>query len=175
MARESGTEGTVKPRLEFIIPGHCVPSERVHKIPFVKGRKADGSLALGVRGVTPGDSAAYMEKVAMFARTAVQMRPEWRTVFARRMPVRVHIHIVRRKWLGDVDNIAKNIYDGLGRSEVVFDNDNRIVQALTSVHTDPQAEERAEILIEPVSGVLEEPLWMRCAREHGWAPERTGT
>jgi Holliday junction resolvase RusA-like endonuclease len=160
----------VKPRLAFIVPGHVVPSERVQKIPFVKGRREDGSVALGVRGVTPGESRAYMERVAMCTMAAVGGSRQWADIRDARLPIRIHLHVIRHAWRGDWDNIAKNLCDGVAQSERVFDNDNRITQALVSIETNKQKEERAEVLIETANAVLNEPLWMRCAREAGWRP-----
>lgn len=155
-------------RLAFIVPGHVVASERVTKVPF---RKASGKL--GIRAFTPGASAEYLERVALFASQAVRGEPAWRAVVARKLPLRVQIHVIRNKWLGDWDNCAKGICDGMQRGGV-FANDNRIVQATVSIHTDPKAEERAELLVEVCSGVLQEPLWMAIARSKGWLPQAKG-
>jgi Holliday junction resolvase RusA-like endonuclease len=121
---------------------------------------------------TPPETREYEQRVEAFARAAIQHNPEWRAVVARKLPVRVHVHFVRPHWRGDLDNLAKGILDGMAKAGVFF-NDNRVVQTLASVHTDPRAEHRAEVLVEPVMGPLLEPLWMAIARAHGWQPAAT--
>jgi len=164
----------MKPRLSFIVPGHVVPSERVRKIPFVRGRTPSGAVRLGVRGLTPPDSEEYMNRVALYAMQAAARVPEWVHVVTQRLPIRLHLHIVRNAWRGDWDNYAKNLADGIARSGRVFTNDNRITQALVSIETDPRAEERAEVMVETASAKLVEPLWQAMAREAGWLPPWEG-
>lgn len=157
-------------RLEFIVPGHAQPYQRVSQRPV---RMPSGKI-IGIRNLTPKESRAYMGLVAACALAAAARTPAWRAVLVQKLPVRIHLHVVRAKWLGDLDNLQKNILDGLQGSGVVFSNDNRVTQILASVHTDPRATPRAEVLIETASATLEEPLWMRCAREAGWRPPPSG-
>ena len=126
-----------------------------------------------MRPFVPKEFCKYKREVADRARYAASRYPLWQqVVLAQKLPVRIHIHIVRMRWLGDIDNLQKNILDGLEESGVVFTNDNRVIQLLASVHTDPKQMPRAEIVIETANALLEEPLWMRCAREAGWAPSK---
>ena len=154
-----------KPRLEFIVPGPAVPYQRVSQFPI---KSATGKV-VGFRNLTPRESRNYLTRVADYAKQAAKRSPLWSSVvLAQKLPVRIHIHVVRMRWLGDIDNLQKNILDGLQLSEVIFFNDNRVTQLLASVHTDPKQMPRAEILIETANAELTEPLWMRCAREAGW-------
>jgi Holliday junction resolvase RusA-like endonuclease len=158
----------VKPRLSFIVPGRVVPCARPRAM-LIRGR---------IHSYVPSETTDYEQRVALCARAAVARYPDWTSVVARKLPLRVHVHVVRHMWRGDWDNLAKSICDGMGKADVVFTNDNRIVQCLTSLNTDPRAEERAEVMVEPVMGLLQEPLWCTVARENGWGPlgqERTGT
>lgn len=151
--------------LSFIINGTPVPSARVRKIPFHKG-----GGKLGVRGVTPEKSRAYMELVAWHATRAAQRCQEWAAVVSDKMCVRVQLHFVRREFRSDIDNLSKEVLDGLGQARCVFFNDNRVVQLLASICTDKKATERVEILVEPVVGLLDRPAWMHCAADAGWRP-----
>jgi len=155
----------VKPRLSFIVPGAPVPCARARLQPI---RTRDGKTIL--RPYTPPETEEYEQRVSMFARTALQQRPEWANVLAARLPLRAHLHFVRQQWRGDWDNFAKGVCDGLQKAERVFHNDNRITQALVSIETDKRAEPRTEVLIETASATLTEPLWQRCALEAGWTP-----
>jgi len=159
----------MKPRLSFIVPGRVVPCARPRAM-LIRGR---------IHSYVPSETTEYEKRVALCARSAVGRNPDWAYVVAKKLPLRVHIHVVRHEWRGDWDNLAKSICDGMGKAEVVFSNDLRIVQALVSSHTDPREEERAEVLVEPVMGTLNEPLWCAVARSNGWLPpgeaERTGT
>lgn len=157
----------MKPRLAFIVPGIVVASQRVRKIPFIKANQR-----LGVRGVTPPESRSYMEKVALFARQAAAKVPEWKHVVAQKLPVRVQLHVVRQQWRGDIDNLSKNLFDGLGASGDVFFNDNRVVQMTASIHTHPAAVPRAELVVDTANAYLDKPLWMEIALSEGWTPPR---
>jgi Holliday junction resolvase RusA-like endonuclease len=150
----------MKPKLEFIIPGQVIPCGRP-RATIINGH---------VHTYMPRETIEYERRVALIARAIAQNCESWKSVYAEKLPIRVHMHFVRRAWRFDWDNAAKSVCDGLAASERVFSNDNRITQALVSLHTDPRAEPRTEVLIEPASIVLDEPLWMRVAREHGWAP-----
>jgi len=153
-------------RLAFVVLGHVQPYQRVSQRPI---RMPTGKI-IGLRNLTPKESRAYLAHVAASAQAAAARLPAWRAVLVGKLPVRIHLHVVRTKWLGDLDNLQKNILDGLQASGVVFCNDNRVTQILASVYTDPRGTPRAEVMIETASATLEEPLWMRCAREAGWAP-----
>lgn len=163
----------MKPRLEFIVPGDPVPCARA-RVVAVRGPGGKPLMTSSgepiVRAFTPDTTTEYEQRVALFASAALAKMPEWKAAFAQRLPIRVHLHVVRRQWRGDWDNFAKGLCDGLAKSGSIFDNDNRITQALISMHTDPRAEPRAEVTIETASATLDEPLWMRCAREAGWRP-----
>jgi Holliday junction resolvase RusA-like endonuclease len=162
----------MKPRLEFIVPGDPRPCGRPRAVPIMRnGRPVltkDGRPLLNA--YMPPETKEYEERVARFAEVAVGNTPDWRVVREARLPLRVHLHFVRRARRGDHDNFQKGAIDGMGQAGVVFENDSVIVQALVSVHTDPDAEPRTEILVETANAVLDEPLWMRCAREAGWNP-----
>ncbi len=162
---------TQKPRLEFIIPGPPVPYQRVEHARI----KTPRGNFLGTRAFVPKESRKYKLAVAAAAQFAAARHPLWHTVLVQKLPVRIHIHVVRAKWLGDIDNLQKNILDGLQESGVIFCNDNRVTQLCASVHTDPRQTPRAEILCETACAELNEPLWMRCAREAGWAPRIVAT
>lgn len=152
-------------RLCFVVPGHVVPSQRVRKIPF---HRRNGKL--GVAGVTPPESDAYMDHVAKFARMAVAAMPEWSVVIAKKLPVRVSFHVLRHHWRGDIDNVQKNLFDGMARAKVVFRNDNRIVELLGSIVTDKKCTERAELMIEVVYAPTTMQVWQKMALDRGWRP-----
>ena len=157
----------MKPRLHFIVPGPVAASERVRKIPFLKP-----GGGLGVRGVTPAKSRDYMQFASFYASRAAAAVPLWTPIVQKKQAVRVHLHVIREKWLGDIDNFVKQILDALGQSKAVFFNDNRVTELLASIRTDPKAGQgqRAEITVEPASALLEVPLWMQCAIESFWSP-----
>ncbi|HEU5276857.1 MAG TPA: RusA family crossover junction endodeoxyribonuclease [Xanthobacteraceae bacterium] len=153
-------------RLAFVVPGPPVPSERVRKVPF---RKRNGKL--GIRGFTPPRSVEYMQRVEAFARSAMQQTPAWRAIAEGKEPLRVHLHFVRAKWLGDLDNLQKSAIDGLQKAGVLT-NDNRIVQILASVHTDKTAKHRTEIILERATRKQPGALWKTLAILHGWTPPK---
>jgi Holliday junction resolvase RusA-like endonuclease len=155
----------VKPRIAFTVHGTPVPCARARVQPL---RLRDGRVIMQAH--TPPTTVEFEERVAMYARTALGRCPEWSHVVAQRLPIRAHLHVVRQAWRGDWDNFAKGVCDGLQKAEGIFDNDNRITQALVSLHTDKRDEPRTEITIETANAVLTEPLWMACAREAGWVP-----
>ena len=151
-------------RLAFVVPGPPVASERVKKVPI---RKRDGKL--GLRAWTPPKSAEYMDRVEAFARAALQRHPGWRAVAEQAEAFLVQLHFVRPKWLGDWDNMAKTPCDAMQKAGV-FGNDNRVIQALVSVHTDPKAVHRTEIVVQPAIK-LAGPLWQSIAIAEGWRPK----
>lgn len=176
----------MKPRIEFVVPGHAVASQRVNKVPIIKpGGK------LGIRGFTPPESREFMERVALHARAAFQRHPNWAELSAGVGAIfRVHLHFVRNRQQGDADNMAKGVLDGIKKAnryrpdptkrdrfgrprqifvDGIFRDDARVTQLLISITTDPRAEERTEVVIETASMVLHEPLWLRCALEAGMA------
>lgn len=190
----------MKPRLEFIVPGPPVPCARPRVIPLMRNGKP--VLGMGGRPIVhtfmPDTTVEYEERVGLFTRRMLVANPAWQDVALSNVMLRVHLHFVRQHRRGDLDNFQKAALDGMkkaneyrldendlvsGRPRKIFvrgiyPDDDRISQAIASMHTDPKAEPRTEILIEPANVVLDEPLWMRVARENGWAPaaiERTGT
>jgi Holliday junction resolvase RusA-like endonuclease len=137
----------------------------------------------------PDETTEYESRVAIFARRALAANPDWQKVASNPdVALRAHVHFIRAKRRSDIDNFLKAALDGLKKANDyredpkdlvrgkprkiwvagVFDDDARITQVLASMHTDPKDEPRTEIVVETANVVLQEPLWMRCAREAGW-------
>jgi Holliday junction resolvase RusA-like endonuclease len=154
--------------LRFTVPGHPMPSERVDKIPYVKAKKP-GGWALGVIGKTPPKSHAYMESVALVARGAAARCPDWKRVFDSKMPIRVHIRILRKERRGDIDNYTKNVLDGIQKAGNVYCNDSLVTQAFVTITTYKTGVERTEVIVEPVTYSLSDPLREYCIKK-GWGP-----
>lgn len=192
----------MKHRLSLIVPGEPVPCGRPRYAPLMRNGKP--ILGAGNRPIVhvymPDTTTEYEKRVALFARKALAAEPSWQAIALNPdVALRAHLHFVRTRRSGDLDNRVKSVLDGLKKANDyredprdlvrgkprkiftagVFDDDARITQILASMHTDPKDEPRTEIVIETANVVLEEPLWMRVARERGWGPanieERTGT
>jgi Holliday junction resolvase RusA-like endonuclease len=182
----------MKPRVEFVVPGIPVPAARPRVVPlYGKGKKlvlANGRPIL--RAYTEEATEEYEQRCAFSARAALQRYPSWIELALSEAVFRLHLHFIRPAARGDLDNFVKAAMDGLKKGNVyradpkdlvrgkprqvfirgLFRDDARIVQLAASMHTDPKAEPRTEVLLETATMVLEEPLWMRCARERGWRP-----
>lgn len=162
---ENFVVGSRPVRLAFVVPGPPVASERVQKVPI---RKRNGKL--GLRAWTPEKSKEYMQRVEAFARSAMASSAGWRDLLLdERIPLRVHMHFVRPAWRGDLDNLQKNVLDGMQKAGV-YANDNRVTQILASVHTGLMAKHRTEIIVEAATPIVG-PLWKTIAIAEGWRPK----
>lgn len=162
----------------FVVPGDPVPCSRPRAVPLMRG----GVPILGpggrpiIHAFVPDETTHYEKHVERHTRAAFGPRQDWQQVYAKKEPVRISMHIVRRHWRGDWDNFAKGIADGVANSGLVFFNDNRITEALISMRTDPKDDPRVEVKVERASEDLRIQLWMQIALENGWTPpEGKGT
>lgn len=182
----------MKPRLEIIVPGAPVPCARPRGVPLMRGGRA--VLANGrpiIHTFVPDSTTEYENHVALFTRSALQRNPSWQTIAMSDSRLRVALHFVRTEARrSDIDNFAKGALDGMKKANDyrpdptrtvrgkpaqifirgVYQDDYLITQLLVSMHIDPKATPRTEITVETANVMLEEPLWMRCAREAGWLP-----
>lgn len=179
-----------KPRLVIVVPGPPVPCARPRSVPLMRNGKpviGQGGRPI-IHTFVPDTTTEYENRVAIFARRALAANREWQAVALSDAPLRCHLHFVRSVRRGDLDNFQKAALDGLKKANDyredptdlvrgkprkifvagVFEDDSRITQLLASMHTDPKDEPRTEIVVETANVVLEEPLWMRVAKERGW-------
>lgn len=156
-------------RLELVVPGVPVPAARPRAVPLMAGGRVvlkDGRPI--IRAFTPPETLAYEKQIENHARQASARLPAWQRVVDEKHAVRVSMHFVRPQWKGDIDNLMKGAFDGLGNAESVFFNDNRIIEVFASVKTDRAAAPKLELVIEPVEEGW--PLWAVLALEAGWTP-----
>lgn len=173
----------MKPRVSFIVPGPPQAWQRTGVCGFTR---KDGSI--GARLFTQQKTGEYEQRVAFASRAAFSRRPDWVELALSGAVFRLHLHFIRSAVRGDLDNFAKAALDGMkkgnhykphpteklrGKPRLIFTaglfrDDAQITQLLLSMHTDPKAEPRTEVLLETASMTLEEPLWMRCAHEAGF-------
>jgi Holliday junction resolvase RusA-like endonuclease len=182
----------MKQRIAFVVPGPPVPCARPRATALMRNGKP--ILKNGrpvIHTFVPDSTTEYENRVALFTRQALKLAPEWQAVAASDARLRVHLHFVRTEARrSDLDNFMKGALDGLKKANEyrpdptrlvrdkpaqiwvrgVYRDDYLITQVLASMHVDPKDEPRTEIVVETANVVLEEPLWMRVARERGWAP-----
>jgi Holliday junction resolvase RusA-like endonuclease len=156
-----------KPRLVFTIPGPPQPCERARVVSRV-GRGRDGRPKAFSHSFTPDKTASYEKHVAMVTQVAVAQNPEWKVVVASEAHLRVTLHFVRLVDRGDLDNHCKSVLDGM--NEIAWADDRLVRQTVASVETWPKEPPHVQVIVEPIYGPLQEPLWMRIARENGWVP-----
>jgi Holliday junction resolvase RusA-like endonuclease len=184
--------------LEFVVPGEPVPAARPRVVPRYSGKKGgprrlitDGAGRPILSAYTEKETEEYEQRVAAFARAALQAHPEWLMVAMSDARFLVHLYFFRSpKNRGDKDNYEKAALDGIkkvnqyreeppkkpgGRSTKiflsgVFRDDARVTQGIVALNTITRGEPRTEICVEPAIEQLAEPLWMRVAIERGWRP-----
>lgn len=140
-------------KLEFTIPGPPVPCARAR--------------VTSKRAFTPTATRAYEKRVAAFALQARCASKGWRVDWG---SYRVAIEVHRSKDVGDADNYAKSILDGL--TSIVFEDDAAVHEQSTVMHVAP-ASPRAVVVVETLGDETRDERRLRMRRERA-RDRRTG-
>ena len=135
--------------LAFVVPGVPVPAQRPRAVPLMRGGRpiVDRTGRPVISAYVPPETKAYEAMVADYAAAAARasgwVKPE------RGVRLGLVLRVYRTKRIGDLDNYAKGLMDGISKSNAVWDDDRYVVSirmAMAVSKTNPRAEVEVHVM-----------------------------